>query len=301
MRTVLGFLLLMASSSTWAAHAYAQFGDIKYAPGFTHFSYVNPAAPKGGEIRMVPPTRPTNFDKFNPFTLRGTAPYGISTLMVESLLVGNSEEPTTSYGLLAEDVEVAADKLSATFRLHPKARFHDGSPVLAADVLHSYTQLVSKLAAPQFRTIYAEVKGVVVVSERVVRFDFATPNPELPLVVGGMPVFSSKWGAGKPFDKIVADIPIGSGPYKLPNNKMGRDITYVRDPDYWGGELPSRKGQFNFDRITFKTGGSLLCYVLGKRLDVDGGMVSVRIMHTDQGGEETLAADLIARIEEEIK
>ncbi len=242
----------MGSGSTWAAQAYAQFGDIKYAPGFTHFSYVNPAAPKGGEIRMVPPTRPTNFDKFNPFTLRGTAPYGLSTLMVESLLVGNSEEPTTAYGLLAEDVEVAPDKLSATFRLNPKAKFHDSSPVLAADVLHSYTQLVSKLAAPQFRTIYAEVKGVVAVSERVVRFDFATPNPELPLVVGGMPVFSSKWGGGKPFDKIVADIPIGSGPYKLLNNKMGRDITYVRAANYWAADLPTRKGQFNFDRITFK-------------------------------------------------
>jgi microcin C transport system substrate-binding protein len=242
----------MGSASTWAAHAYGQFGDIKYAPGFSHFSYVNPVAPKGGEIRMVPPTRPTNFDKFNPFTLRGTAPYGVSALMVESLLVGNSEEPTTAYGLLAEDVDVAPDKLSATFRLNPKAKFHDGSPVLAADVLHSFTQLVSKLAAPQFRTIYAEVKGVVVVSDRVVRFDFATPNPELPLVVGGMPVFSAKWGAGKPFDKIVADIPIGSGPYKLPNNKMGRDITYVRDANYWAADLPTRKGQFNFDRITFK-------------------------------------------------
>jgi microcin C transport system substrate-binding protein len=260
MRFVTTFLMLMASLmgcvNAWAAHAYAQFGDVKYAPGFTHFSYVNPAAPKGGEIRMVPPTRPTNFDKFNPFTLRGTAPYGIGTLMVESLLVGNSEEPTTAYGLLAEDVDVASDKLSATFRLNPKARFHDGSPVLAADVLHSYTQLVSKLAAPQFRTIYAEVKGVVVVSERVVRFDFATPNPELPMVVGSMPVFSANWGksggVAKPFDKIVADIPIGSGPYKLPNNKMGRDITYVRDANYWAADLPTRKGQFNFDRITFK-------------------------------------------------
>ena len=245
--TGLGF-----SPSTHAAHAYAQFGDIKYPAGFTAFSYVNPAAPKGGEIRMVPPTRPTNFDKFNPFTLRGTAPYGIGTLMIESLLVGNSEEPTTAYGLLAEDVEVAADKLSATFRLNAKAKFLDGSPVMASDVLHSYTQLVSKLAAPQFRTIYAEVKAVVVVSERVVRFDFATPNPELPLVVGGMPVFSAKWGSGKPFDKIVTDLPIGSGPYKLPNNKMGRDITYVRDANYWAADLPSRKGQFNFDRITFK-------------------------------------------------
>ncbi len=253
---ILFLLTFLVSANTHAAHAYAQFGDVKYSADFKHFSYVNPAAPKGGEIRMVPPTRPTNFDKFNPFTLRGTAPYGISTLMVESLLVGNSEEPTTAYGLLADDVEVAPDKLSATFRLHPKARFHDGSPVLAADVVHSYTQLVSKLAAPQFRTIYAEVKAVVAVSERVVRFDFATPNPELPLVVGGMPVFSAKWGqtggVGKPFDKIVADIPIGSGPYKLPNNKMGRDITYVRDANYWAADLPSRKGQFNFDRITFK-------------------------------------------------
>ena len=260
MRVLIIFLLtmagLMGSAGIWAAHAYAQFGDIKYAPGFTHFAYVNPAAPKGGEIRMVPPTRPTNFDKFNPYTLRGTTPYGIDTLMVESLLVGNSEEPTTGYGLLADDVEVAPDKLSATFRLNAKARFHDGSPVLALDVLHSYTQLVSKLAAPQFRTIYAEVKGVVVVSDRVVRFDFASPNPELPLVVGGMPVFSRNWGksggVAKPFDKIVTDVPIGSGPYKLPSNKMGRDITYVRDATYWGADLPTRKGLFNFDRITYK-------------------------------------------------
>ena len=236
----------------WAAHAYAQFGDVKYLPGFTHFSYVNPAATKGGEIRMVPPTRPTNFDKFNPFTLRGNAPYGISTLMVESLLVGNSEEPTTAYGLLADDVQVSADKLSATFHINDKARFHDGQPVLAADVLHSYTQLTGKLAAPQYRTIFAEVKAAVVLSDRVVRFDFATPNPELPLVVGGMPVFSQRWGAGKAFDKIVADVPIGSGPYKLPNSAMSRDITYLRDANYWGKDIPSRKGQFNFDRITFK-------------------------------------------------
>jgi microcin C transport system substrate-binding protein len=248
--------LACLAPAAWAAHAYAQFGDIKYPAGFSHFDYVNPAAPKGGEIRMVPPTRPTNFDKFNPFTLRGTAPYGIGILLIESLLTGNSEEPTTAYGLLADDVTVSDDKLSATFRIHPKARFHNGDPVLAADVLHAYTQLTGKLAAPQYRTIYAEVKGVTVVSERVVRFDFLTPNPELPLVVGGMPVFSRAWGrvAGKakPFDQIVSEVPIGSGPYKIANPAMGRDITYVRDPTYWGADLPSRKGQFNFDRISFK-------------------------------------------------
>ena len=247
--------LFSLAPASRAAHAYAQFGDIKYPAGFAHFDYVNPAAPKGGEIRMVPPTRPTNFDKFNPFTLRGTAPYGLGILVIESLLTGNSEEPTTAYGLLADDVTVSPDRLSVTFHLNDKARFHNGAPVLAADVLHSWTQLTSKLAAPQYRTIYAEVKGVTVISERVVRFDFLTPNPELPLVVGGMPVFSRGWGKvngqATAFDKIISQVPIGSGPYKVVNPAMGRDITYVRDPAYWAADLPSRKGQFNFDRISF--------------------------------------------------
>ena len=256
MRALLFWIVLSCSFPVWAAHAYAQFGDIKYPPGFTHFDYVNPAAPKGGEIRMVPPTRPTNFDKFNPFTLRGTAPYGIGSLLLESLLTGNFEEPTTAYGLLADDVQVAADRLSATFHINEKARFHNGAPVLAADVLHSYSELTGKLAAPQYRIIYAEVKAVTVVSERVVRFDFSRPNAELPLVVGGMPVFSRDWGRqgtmSKPFDQIVTELPIGSGPYKIANPVMGRDITYVRDPAYWGIDLPTRKGQFNFDRVSFK-------------------------------------------------
>lgn len=245
-------LLAAPVVSAWAAHAYAQFGDIKYPPGFTHFDYVNPEAPRGGEIRLVPPTRPTNFDKFNPFTLKGTAPYGMGLLMFESLLVGNSEEPTTAYGLLAEDVEVAADRRSATFRLHPKARFSNGTPVLAADVVHAFTTLMSKEAAPQFRTIYAEVKQAVATGERTVRFDFASANPELPLVVGGMPVFGRSWGAGKPFDQVTTELPVSSGPYKLPGSRLGRDVTYVRDANYWGAELPVRRGQFNFDRVTFK-------------------------------------------------
>jgi len=245
-------VLALAAAPSWGAHAYAQFGDVKYPPGFTHFDYVNPDAPKGGEIRMVPPTRPTNFDKFNPFTLKGTAPYGMDSLMFESLLTGNSDEPTTAYGLLAEDVAVAPDWLSVTFRLRPEARFHDGKPVLAADVVHSFRTLVSKLAAPQFRTIYAEVKGATEVDARTVRFDFATPNRELPLMVGGMPVFSRDWGAGKPFDQIVTEPPIASGPYKLASPRMGRDVTYARDPGYWGVKLPVRRGLFNFDRVTFK-------------------------------------------------
>jgi len=152
---LLPVVLALSAAPSWAAHAYAQFGDIKYPPGFTHFDYVNPDAPKGGEMRLVPPTRPTNFDKFNPFTLRGTSPSGVGSLMIESLLTGNSEEPTTAYGLLAEDVEVAPDRLSATFRINPKARFNDGSSVLAADVVYSFNTLNGPLASPQYRTIYA--------------------------------------------------------------------------------------------------------------------------------------------------
>ena len=243
---------MLLSPSVWAAHAYAQFGDIKYPEGFSHFSYVNPVAPKGGEIAMVSPSRASSFDKYNPFTLKGTAPPGLGSLMLETLLTGNSDEPTTAYGLLAEDVSVAKDKLSVTFRLNPLARFHNGDPVLALDVKYSFDRLTSKEAAPQFRTYFSEVASVVVVSEREIRFNFKRANAELPLIVGSMSVFSHKWGADKPLDKIITDVPIGSGPYKLGQVDFGKDIQYVRDNNYWAKNLNVRKGLFNFDRISYR-------------------------------------------------
>jgi microcin C transport system substrate-binding protein len=236
----------------WAAHAYAQFGDIKYPAQFQHFDHVNPQAPKGGEMRLVSPTRASSFDKYNPFTLKGTAPPGMGSLMFESLLTGNMDEPTTAYGLLAEDVSVAADRLSVTFKLNPLARFHNGQPVLAVDVQHAFERLISQQAAPQFRTLYAEVKQAVVVDERVIRFEFQRANPELPLIVGAMPVFSRAWGSGKPFDQIVTDTPVASGPYRIGKVDFGRDITYQRDPQYWARDLPVRRGMYNFDRITYR-------------------------------------------------
>jgi microcin C transport system substrate-binding protein len=252
MRTFLLYLGMLLSPSVWAAHAYAQFGDIKYPEGFSHFSYVNPVAPKGGEIAMVSPSRASSFDKYNPFTLKGTAPPGLGSLMLETLLTGNSDEPTTAYGLLAEDVSVAKDKLSVTFRLNPLARFHNGAPVLALDVKYSFDRLTSKEAAPQFRTYFSEVASVVVVSEREIRFNFKRANAELPLIVGSMSVFSHKWGADKPLDKIITDVPIGSGPYKLGQVDFGKDIQYVRDNNYWAKNLNVRKGLFNFDRISYR-------------------------------------------------
>lgn len=238
--------------SAVAGHAYAQFGDIKYPPGFSHFDYVNPSAPKGGEISLVPPTRLTNFDKYNPYTLKGSAPPSLNGFVFETLLTGNFDEPTTAYGLLAQDIDVAQDKLSATFRLHPLAKFQNGEPVLALDVKHSFDQLTSKQAAPQYRSFFGEVKAAQVLDERTLRFEFKTPNAELPLIVGGMPVFSRKWGAGKPFDQIIMDLPIGSGPYKIGKVNFGKDISFERDVNYWARALNVRKGMFNFDRVTYR-------------------------------------------------
>jgi microcin C transport system substrate-binding protein len=244
--------LLAVAPQALAAHAYAQFGDIKYAPGFSHFEWVDPKAPKGGDIDLVPPLRITNFDKYNPFTLKGTAPPALSNLVFETLLTGTADEPTTAYGLLAEDVQVAPDRLAATFRLNASARFHDGKPVTAADVKHSFDTLMSKQAAPQYRVAFGEVSRAVVVDPLTVRFEFKTTSAELPLLVGGLPVFSRAWGAGKPFDQVVMDTPIGSGPYKIGRMNFGRDITYQRDPTYWARDLNVRRGMFNFDRITYR-------------------------------------------------
>jgi microcin C transport system substrate-binding protein len=250
------FGLWCMSTGAWAAHAYAQFGDIKYPPGFDHFEYVNPAAPKGGEIALVAPSRVSTFDKYNPFTLKGNAPAGLGELMFETLLTGTFDEPTTAYGLLADDVNVAPDKLSATFHLRLEARFHNGDPVLAIDVKNSFERLVSKAASPVYRSAFGDIKGVVVLGDRTVRFDFKRPNAELPLLAGGVPVFSHKWGleAGKlkPFDKIILDTPIGSGPYRIGKVNFGKDITYELDPNYWGRQINVRKGQYNFARITYK-------------------------------------------------
>lgn len=252
---VLG-LLWWVAGPLWAAHAYGQFGDIKYPVGFSHFEYVNPQAPKGGEIVLVPPTRQSNFDKYNPFTLKGNAPPALSGLLFDTLLTGTLDEPTTAYGLLAREILVAADKKSVTFELHPNARFHNGDPVLAADVKFSFERLTSKQAAPQYRTYFSEVKAAVVEADRRIRFDFVRPSSELPLIVGSLPVFSRAWGrtetGHKPLDQLVTDIPIGSGPYRIGPVQFGKDITYVRDPDYWARELNVRRGLYNFDRIIYK-------------------------------------------------
>lgn len=244
-----------------AAQGIAQYGKPKYADGFAHFDYVNPKAPRGGTLVLPNPDRRTSFDKFNPFTLRGVTAPGISQLMFESLAVGCADEVSSAYGLIAEDIAVAPDKMSVVFRIRPEARFSDDTPILAADVKHSFDTLMSKLANPQFRTVYADVKQAVVVSERVIRFDFKAPNSELPVMVGGLPIFSRAWGKKPdgtitPFDKLAFEHPIGSGPYLIESYRAGKTMVYKRNPNYWGDRngktVNVRVGFFNFDRIHYK-------------------------------------------------
>ena len=252
MRALLVAFGLLFSAPAWSAHGYALWGDMKYPPGFNHFDYVNPDAPKGGELRLVSNLRLSTFDKYNPFTIRGGAPAYLSQLMFDTLLTGSLDEEGAGYGLLAEDVTVAPDGLSATFRLRREARFHNGDPVLAADVKHIYDTLVGPHTSPAYKTMLIDVAGVDVVDERTVRYRFKRANRELPLTVGGLPVFSRQWGEGKPFNEVVMEPPIGSGPYKIGPVKFGKDITYVRDPDYWARDLNVRRGTANFDRILVK-------------------------------------------------
>ena len=255
-RVLLALAAALAVLPAWAAHGYALWGDLKYPAGFAHFDYVNPLAPRAGDLRLVSNSRASTFDKYNPFTIKGSAPSYLSDVMFDSLLVGSLDETGSGYGLLAEDVSVAADGLSATFKLRPQARFHDGSPVLAADVKHSYDTLMGPYTSPAYKTMLEDVAGIDVVDDLTVRYRFRKPNRELPLTVGGLPVFSRAWGVEggktKRFDQVVMDIPIGSGPYKIGPVRFGKDITYVRDPGYWARDLGVRRGMANFDRITVK-------------------------------------------------
>ena len=247
---------LGVSASASAGYGYALWGDLKYPAGFSHFDYVNLAAPKGGELRLVSNLRTSTFDKYNPFTIKGSAPAYLADLMFDSLLVGSLDETAAGYGLLAEDVTVAPDGLSATFVLRSEARFHNGEPVLAADVKHSFDVLMGPYTSPAYKTLLEDVAGLDVLGERRLRYRFKKPNRELPLTVGGLPVFSRSWGleGGQPkrFDAVVMDIPIGSGPYKIGSVRFGKDITYERDTNYWAKDLNVRRGMVNFDRITVK-------------------------------------------------
>ena len=246
---LLSALLCCSSQVVWAAHAIALHGSPKYPAGFRQFDYVSAQAPQGGELFT---SGMGNFEKLNPYILKGFAAEGLQSLVFETLGVSSWDEPDTVYGLLAEDIALAPDGLSLTFRLNHNARFSNGDPVTAADVKYSFDQLMGKYATPLYRRYWSDVKQMVVVDPYTVRADFKRKNHELKLIICQLPVFSRKWGGGKPFDKVVLDVPLASGPYVVDSFDLGKRITYRRNPNYRGNEHPTRRAMFNFERITYR-------------------------------------------------
>jgi len=245
---LLFLLLLTGASPLLAAPSQALGYTPAYPDGFAHFGYVNPAAPRGGSVNL---SAVSGFDSLNPFTLKGQAAAGLTELMFETLMEGSLDEPFSQYGLLAEDVSLAADRRSVTYRLNPRARFHDGSAVTAADVQFSFDILREK-GHPQYRFYWGDILRAVVLDERTVRFDFARVNPELHLIVGQIPIFSRAWVGARDFDKMALVEPLTSGPYRIEKYELGKYITFVRNPDYWANDLNVRRGMFNFERVTYK-------------------------------------------------
>jgi peptide/nickel transport system substrate-binding protein len=229
-------------------HAIALYGEPKELPGFTHFSYVNPGAPKGGRLVLG---YYGSFDSLNQLIVKGVPVFGVRDFTIESLMARGLDEPFTLYGLVAETVEVPEDRSSITFHINPKARFSDGEPINADDVLFTF-QLLKEKGRPNHRTYFAKVTKAERIAERAVRFTFdGTGDREIPLILGLMPVLPKHAINPDTFDRTSLDPPLGSGPYRIGKVDAGRSITFVRDPNYWGRDLPVNRGRFNFDEIRF--------------------------------------------------
>jgi microcin C transport system substrate-binding protein len=246
----LGILLCCAlATAALAAGTYglSLFGELKYGPEFKNFDYVNPNAPKGGTMKF---SAIGTYDTLNGFVVKGVAAVDIGRIF-DTLMLPSQDEPSSEYGLVAESVDLAPDKLSVLYTLRKEPRFHDGSPMTSDDVVWTFETLRAK-GHPSYRSYYGDVTKVEKEGERGVRFTFkSADNRELPQILGQMPVLSKKYWAGRDFEKTTLDPPLGSGPYKIEAVDPGRSITYRRVPDYWGADLPVRKGRANIDVIRY--------------------------------------------------
>jgi microcin C transport system substrate-binding protein len=228
-------------------YAIALYGDLKYPQGFTHFEYVNPNAPKGGAVKLA---ETGSFDSVNPFILKGVKAPGLATVF-DSLMVQSQDEPQSMYGLIAESVTLAPDNSYAEFTLRPQARWHDGTPITADDVVFSFHTLKDK-GDPTYKIMYTPIIACEKTGERSVKFTFNdTKNRELPMLAGAMPVISKAYYSKQDFEKTTLEPPLGSGAYKIESVDPGRAIVYARVKDYWAQDLAVNKGQNNFDTIRY--------------------------------------------------
>ncbi|NBD94924.1 MAG: ABC transporter substrate-binding protein [Gammaproteobacteria bacterium] len=230
-------------------HALTHYGGPpRYPPGFDHFDYADPQAPKGGAITLG---AGGTFDSLNPFILAGTPAGGLG-LTYDTLAVGSDDEVFTYYGSLAEAIWVPEDRSWVAFRLREEARWHDGEPVRADDVVWTFETLLEH-GRPFYRAYYADVTGVEALDDRTVKFTFAGPgNSELPLIMGQLTVLPRHYWEGRDFTSGTLEPPPGSGPYRVATVEAGRSITFERVADWWGADLGINRGRYNFDRITFE-------------------------------------------------
>ncbi|MCE9662321.1 extracellular solute-binding protein [Halomonas sp. M5N1S17] len=261
MRFVMRCLFLTALASGWVSsipadehgtiptvHGLALYDEPALDEDFAHFPYVNPDAPKGGSL--VRAAVGSSFDSTNPFIIRGTPAIGIGEIY-DTLLVENVDEPFSVYGLLAEGMRLDPDRFWIEFDLRSEARFHDGEPVTADDVVFSFNLLVEE-GNPFYRGYYADVESVEALNRHTVRFEFATNHSrELPLIVGQLPILPKHYWEERDFSAPTLARHPGSGPYRLADVEPGRRIVYERVPDYWGVELPVNRGRHNIDRLIY--------------------------------------------------
>ena len=243
-------LVLTATAAAEPRHGLSVFGDLKYPPGFEHFDYVNPDAPKGGRLAMVGSGGTKTFDSFNNFILKGDRAQGLDYLY-DSLMARAMDEPDAVYGLIAESADVASDGMSVTFKLRPEAKFADGSPVTSEDVVFSFNMLKEK-GLPQYSLPLHDVDKAEAIDDRTVRYTFTgNLTRDLPLIVAELPVIPKAYYDKHPFDETTLAKPLGSGPYAIDHFKPGTYVSYKRRPDYWAKDLPVNRGRFNFDELRY--------------------------------------------------
>ncbi len=236
------------AAEVYRGHGIAMHGDLKYPAGFKHFDYVNPNAPKGGDVKLG---SIGGFDTFNGYIVKGRTAAGLG-LIYDTLMASSADEPFSMYGLIAKSVEMARDRSWIIFHLNPKARWHDGKPITVEDVIWTFNTLVEK-GTPFYRYYYGNVAKVKKVAARSVKFSFKPgENRELPLIVGQLTVLPKHYWEKRDFTKTTLEPPLGSGPYRLKSFEANRRVVYDRVKDYWAANLPVRRGQYNFDTLRFE-------------------------------------------------
>ncbi len=236
-----------AAAQAEPKHGIAMYGEPALPPDFVSLPQVNPDAPKGGTYRWG---EAGSYDSFNPFVTKGRPTLGISTLVVETLMGRNYDEPFSLYGLLAESLDTDEARTYVEFTLRPEARFSDGSPVTVEDVMWSMETLGTQ-GNPRYAAAWKKIATMEKTGERSVRFTFNVEDRELPLILGLRPILKKAQWEGKDFAEATMEVPVGSGPYLLDSSELGEQVTYKRNPDWWGKDLPFNRGQWNFDEIRY--------------------------------------------------